>query len=164
MDIKAKLDEYPLCDVAVLEHRFARYMRDYVLFVEQNVWTGKPKGRYRIVFTHCVVANVRTTVSDEIWKQSWEDVFADYERWKAEGEPEGFVWGVCWSNAYPGLEYASDSALALAWSERLGKVMHEIVVETEAFHIQLVFHDVRVEHVDDRSNLVDKTITPLPPG
>ncbi len=163
MDVKSKLAEYPLLDCAILGHGFASYMRDYVLTVEQTVWSRHRAGRYLFTFSHCPVANVRSTVSDEVWKKSWDDVFTNFGRWKREGEPEGFVWGVCWSLAYPGLEYVSTSELARTWSHRLGRPMHEVTIETEAFHLQLVFHDVDVEQLDDTVEVVDKVIVPLPP-
>jgi hypothetical protein len=120
-------------------------------------------GHYLFTFSHCPIANVRSTVRDEFWKQSWDDVFTDFERWKQEGEPEGFVWGACWSMAYPGLEYVSPSKLARAWSRRLGRPMHEVTLETEAFHLQLVFHDVNVKQLDDTVSIVDKAIHFLKP-
>jgi hypothetical protein len=42
---------------------------------------------------------------DETWRWSWDDLFIDYETCERAGNPEGFVWGVNWADAYPGLEY-----------------------------------------------------------
>src|SRR5438045_16455 len=109
MDIKEKLEKDPLFDVAILQHGFAAFMRDYDVIVEAS---GEVMpGRYRYRFTHCPVANVTTTVKDEVWRESWDDSFVDYNNWLAADEPPGFVWGVCWSMAYPGLTYQDQSVL-----------------------------------------------------
>ena len=60
------------------------------------------------------------------------------------GEPEGFVWGVNWADAYSGLAYVDESATAASWSDKLGFLMHEVVIETNTYTLALVFHDVAV--------------------
>ena len=81
----------PETDFAVLEHRFAKHGRDYVLLVEDCL--GSDPGQHEILFTHCVKAECETRVRDEVWLKSWSDEFTDYERWTGAGEPEGYVWG-----------------------------------------------------------------------
>ena len=44
------------------------------------------------MFTHCVEAECRTRVGDNVWQKSWDDLFLDYEKWIAAGEPDGYVW------------------------------------------------------------------------
>jgi hypothetical protein len=76
-------------------------------------------------------------------------------------EPKGFVWGTNWSLAYPGLEYFRDSKLAAKWSAKLEKEMHEVTIDTEAFSIQLIFHDVRVQKLSSDVSVVNKVIFPI---
>jgi hypothetical protein len=104
-----------------------------------------------------------TTVADAGWKQAWSDVFIDHAEWVAAGEPDGFVWGACWSTAYPGLSYVEDSVRARQWSERLGVPMHEVVMETEAFQLRVVFHDFLVTKLSDEVRVIDKVMFPLDP-
>jgi hypothetical protein len=140
-------------DSAVVAHGFAPHLRDYEITVE--VPAAKPdgsgesyiEGRYVYRFTHCVEAHCTTAVSDETWSLSWRDEFTDYARWKEAGAPEGYVWGTCFSDAYPGLSYVDGSTSAADWSRRLTQEMHEVALETNAFTLRLVFHDFVVEQV-----------------
>lgn len=158
--IKDKLAQLDFIDVAIFHHGFAPYMRDY--YIEYEV--GGPTthaGLYRCFFTHCVVANVETCVRSDSWRVSWDDGFIDFKTWKDAGEPDGFVWGANWSLAYPGLEYVPNSPLAAQWSAKLNKEMHEVSIETEAYHIQLIFHDFKVEKLSSDVQVIDKVIFPL---
>jgi len=127
-------------------------MRDYDVIIErpalrpdgQGTWI---EGKYRFRFTHCVLAEIMTNVQDDSWKCSWEDIFIDYENWEAAGQPDGYVWGTCWSLAYPGATYIPDSSLAKEWSRRLQKPMHEMVLETNAYTLRLVFHNVTLTKI-----------------
>jgi hypothetical protein len=167
MTVKERLAGYGgFIDVGILHHGFAPHMRDYdVLF--EALW-GKTKwadakGTYRLRFTHCPEATTVTTVSDAGWKQAWSDVFIDHAQWVAAGGPDGFVWGACWSTAYPGLSYVDDSVRARQWSERLGVPMHEVVLETEAFQLRVVFHEFLVTKLSDEVRVIDKVMFPLDP-
>lgn len=135
-------------------------MHDY--FFEYEIG-GKTSyaGRYLCFFTHCVFAHVETRVHDNQWRTSWNDEFTDYQTWQNTGEPDGFVWGTNWSLAYPGLEYIRDSKLATRWSGKLGKEMHEVIVQTEAFQIQLIFHDIRVQKLSSDVSIVNKIVLPI---
>lgn len=160
MTVLETLEQYPLFDVAVLHHGFVPYLRDYELITEAD-WIGDLAGRYHYLFTHCVVANYETRVRDDVWANSWDDVFTDYEQWLKAGEPDGFVWRTSWALAYPGWEYHSNSEQALLWSERLGREMHEVSVETNTNLFQLVFHEVRVEKIRNDTDLVQQIFIPL---
>jgi hypothetical protein len=59
--------------------------------------------RYR--FTHCPDVVAASTVGPDVWRRSWDDVFTDYEAWELAGAPDGYVWGVWWADAYPGMSY-----------------------------------------------------------
>ena len=147
------LEEWPLFDNAIVAHGFVPYMRDYELTVIATASTPGPgarsyqEGRYRFLFTHCVVADVETAVRDAVWPQSWDDVFTDYAAWERAGAPAGYVWGVNDMAAYPGAVYLPDSPRAAGWTRRVGHPMHEVRVETNSHTIRLVFHALRVYKV-----------------
>ena len=168
MSIKDRLTEYGgFLDVGILRHGFAPHMRDYDVVFEalwgRQEWADA-KGTYRLRFAHCPEARTTSAVSDAGWKQAWSDVFIDHAQWVAAGEPQGFVWGACWSTAYPGLSYVDESPRAREWSARLGKPMHEVTIETEAFKIQLVFSDFTVTKLSETVDVLDKVMFPLGAG
>jgi hypothetical protein len=105
------------------------------------------KHQYLYRFSHCPSAIVSTAVKDTNWQKSWDDVFTDYGAWERAGCPEGYVWGVCYSDAYPGASYIDNSALAQEWSRRLNKPMHEVRIETNGHNLALVFHDLIVKEL-----------------
>jgi hypothetical protein len=158
MSIREALER--LFDLPILEHGFAPYMRDYRI-VSEIGGKSDQRGRYLHTFTHCSVVNVTTTVRDDSWRVSWDDHFTDYQRWLDAGEPDGYVWGANWSLAYPGPTYVEGSALAREWSGRLGRPMHEAVIETNAIRLQIVFHDLKVERIGDQVSVYDQVTFPL---
>lgn len=160
MTVPETLEQYPLFDVAVLRHGFTPYMRDYELQVETD-WTDGAAGRYQYLFTHCVAADYETRVPDHVWPESWDDAFTDYERYMQAGKLSGFVWGVNWAMAYPGWEYQADSPRAKSWSEQLGHHMHEVSLETNAYLLRLVFHEVRVRKINDDTDLIRRVLIPI---
>lgn len=131
-------------------HGFADYMRDYDLFIYTTAdpRTGIEPEHLRYRFTHCVKAVVETTVRQDVWVKSLDDVFVDYETWAESGEPEGYVWGVKWSMLYPGMSLVSISEDAAQWSAALGRPMRSAVIETNSHHIALVFADLTVTRVE----------------
>jgi hypothetical protein len=137
---------------AVVAHGIAPHMRDYDVVVD--VVAPRPdgrgnfiEGRYRYRFTHCPTVSFETSVSDVGWRDSWDDAFVDFGQWEQAGSPGGYVWGVCWSEAYPGMSYIDGSAAAADWSRRLGHELHEVLVDTNAYSLRLVFHDLRVTRI-----------------
>jgi hypothetical protein len=145
-------------DSAVVSHGFTDYLRDYDVVIDvpaalpPEVPIGETtgsyiEGRYRYRFTHCPEAHIVSAVGHDVWRRSWDEVFTDYEAWEAAGNPEGFVWGVKWADAYPGLSYCVDGALAAAWTDRVGHEMHEVAIETNAFTLRLVCHDLRIDQL-----------------
>jgi hypothetical protein len=161
--VQEKLDQYPIFDHALVQHGFTSYMRDYDVITEFSApygWESYVAGSYRYRFTHCVVAEVTTTVSAEVWRESWTDEYINYQRWEDAGRPEGYVWGVEYAFTYPGLSYVADSPRAQAWEQQLGKPMHEIVIETNAYDIRLIFHDVVITQIA-QGDPHTRTLTPL---
>jgi len=149
----------PECDFAVLEHGLAPFGRDYHVMVEHS--GARKPGRHRIVFTHVPEFSVVTEVRDDVWSESWSDLYTDYAVWEQSGAPAGYVWGVNWSLAYPGLRMIEPSPTAADWSQRLKHPMYEAELATNQFRLRLVFHDIRTEHVDDRTDLISRVIIPL---
>ena len=158
MSVTERLER--LFDLPILSHGFASYQRDYVIESEIG-GKSEHRGHYRFTFTHCVVSNLTTTVRDDTWRVSWDARFIEYEHWLAVGEPEGCVWGANWSMAYPGPSYVNNSPLATEWSARLGHTMHEAVIETNVFRLQLVFSDLLVERTGDEVSVYDQVTFPI---
>ena len=130
----------------VIRHGPTEYVRDYDVTVA--VVAAKPdgdgsyvQGHHRIRFSHCPTAAMEMRLAPAVWRQSWTDDMIEWDAWRAAGEPEGFVWAQG-AIAYPGLSYVEDSADALDWSHRLGHPMHELLLETNAYRLRLVFHDL----------------------
>jgi len=116
-------------DFAVMEHEFAPHGRDYV-FVIQDAGTRE------LTFTHVVDLKYATRVHDDLWLRSWTDEFIDHSAWQAAGEPQGYVFGTNWSLAYPGISLPDACPEAEAWSNRLGRQMHAVAVDTDRFSIR----------------------------
>ena len=89
--LDALLRWLPAQDFAVLEHRFAKHGRDYIVVVEDGL--GSSPGQHEITFTHCTKADFETRVQDGVWPKSWTDEFTDYKSWTSADEPEGYVCG-----------------------------------------------------------------------
>jgi hypothetical protein len=153
------LEWLPAVDVAVLSHGFAAHGRDYSFVLQDS--TGPKSGTFELTFTHVVQLAHETRVRDDVWPNSWDDVFLEYQQWQAAGEPSGYVWGTNWSLAYPGFEAPNDTPEALAWSQRLGKQMHSMSLETDRFRVVMIFHEVRVRRLSDDTGTVSQVIIPI---
>ena len=110
-------------------------------------------------------AAYETRVPGNIFAASLSDDFVlsgpDYPD---KDDPPGWIWGTRWSCAYPGLEYIADGSRASAWAQRLGRPMHEVNLETNAFQLRLVFADVRYhfEGYDVQREVLGPKQYPLP--
>ncbi len=112
-------------------------------------------------FTHVVRADLETRVSDDAWQSSWDDVFLSYEAWLAAGEPDGYVWGTNWSNAYPGISAVEDSDLAKEWAARLHKPFFEAILETDRFWLRLIFSSISSGKTSEETGLISSVTMPL---
>lgn len=130
-------------DAAILKHGFTDYMRDYEIVVSGR---GEPPltDVHRYHFVGCVEAAYESAIEPTVMAKSMDDrcVYAGPDH-PATVEPDGFIWGVRWANAYPGLTYVEHGVRAAAWSARLGCAMHEVVLETNVYRLRLVFASVR---------------------
>jgi hypothetical protein len=134
-------------DAAILRHGFVDYMRDYEILVGGR--DGPPHTDvHRYLFVGCAEAFYETAIEPRAFNTSLRDanVFAgpDYPE---EDIPDGFVWGVRYANAYPGLTYVEDGKRAAHWAAAMSRPMHEVLIETEAYRLRIVFADVRHEHL-----------------
>ncbi len=156
MTLQEQLRELNLCDNAVLRHGFVDYNRDYQLTVE-SVVGPMPPGLYSYLFRGCVEAIYESNVPAAGF--SVNDVYIDHQAWEAAGCPAGFVWGVKWADAYPGWYEVNDSPRAARHASELGIDMHEIVVETDTYTLNLVFHDlvvtVRSDALEERPGRIE---------
>lgn len=139
-------------DFAVLGHGWAKHGRDYLVLVQDLL--GADPGTHELAFTHCVRLDYETRVRDDVWPRSWSDEFLDHQRWLDEGEPDGYVWGSDWSNAYPGITTADQSKLAEDWTQRLGKDMTAVGLETDRFALRLVFHAIQWRKINEDTGTI----------
>ena len=63
--------------------------------------------------------------------------------------------------AYPGLDLPDDDPTASEWSERLGKPMHAMTIETDRFSLSTIFHDIRSQKLSDDDSVLRRVIFPL---
>jgi hypothetical protein len=162
--VEQVLDRETFFDAAILKHGFTDYMRDYELIVSGR--DGPPHTDvHSYQFVGCVEAATETRVAPNVFTRSLPDDFVysgpDYPD---KGDPDGFVWGVRWSCAYPGLKYVRNGTRASVWSKKLGRPMHEVTIETEAFHLRLVFADIRHRFLGhDAPAVLPRKDFPIPP-
>ena len=142
--MKQRLEAHSFFDAAIIRHGFVDYMRDYEVLV-----TGLRPAHtdwHRYHFVGCAEARVVTALKPEGFAESMpDDNVLSGPEYPEKEVPAGFIWGVRWSCAYPGLSYIDDSPTAHDWSRRLGIPMHEVVIETNVFRLSLIFHDFRYE-------------------
>lgn len=134
-------------DQALVFHGYSDYMRDYDLFVHVTAdpRTGTRPAHLRYRFTHCVRADVRTAVPEEVWALSLDERLVTYD----EGvDLDGYVWGVAWQMLYPGMALLEGSSEAGRWSAALGIPFHHAEIRTNGHDLDLVFSDLRVDRLD----------------
>jgi len=148
----------PDADFAVLDHGLVPHGRDYVFLVETSL--GPDPGRHKVQFTHVTEMTYATAVVDDVWQRSWREMFVDYQAWLEANQPDGYVWGTCWSLAFPGLRALEPSQKAAQWSERLAQPMWEAEIETDRFRLNLVFHSIRWAKVSDDVSTVAQVVIP----
>lgn len=146
MNVEETLKLYDLSDNAVRSHGFTDYHRDYQIVAELGIGDELP-GKFVFLFRGCVEVEYKLTLPENGF--SVDDVFIDYEQWEAAGSPEGYVWGVKWACAYPGWKYVLDSGRAAVWAEKFKAEMHEVLIETNAFALRLIFHDLAVRESEE---------------
>ena len=158
MSHEIKLDD--IYDVAIIKHGFTDYVRDYMFEIEAN-WIGDLAGKYNLIFKHCYELIYKTLIDDDTIKQSWSDMFIDFEIWEKNNEPEGFVWGTNWSLAYPGFKEIVDSEKAKVWSKKLGKEMKEVNLQSNSFEINLIYESWSLKKINYSTSLIEQIMLPI---
>lgn len=147
LTVRELIEREDFFDAAILRHGFVDYMRDYEVIVASR--NGPPYSDvHRYLFVGCAEALCRTALTPDGFVRCLPDDFVlsgpDYP---AKDDPPGFVWGVRWAAAYPGLRYLADGERAREWTARLGRPMHEVLLETNAYALRLVFADLRYAYL-----------------
>jgi hypothetical protein len=140
-EVQVALDE--VYDHALVHHGYVDYMRDYELIVycTADPRTGIEPEYVRLLFTHCVVADAETAVPPSVWARSMDDRLIASD---ATDQPvDAYVWGVRWQAMYPGGRVLPSSARAAEWTRALGRPFHEVRIEANGHHLNLVFADLR---------------------
>jgi hypothetical protein len=141
--VKEILAREDFSDAAIMRHGFTDYMRDYDVIVGAR--NGPPNTDvHKYQFIGCVEAYYETRLG-EIFEHSLTDDFVysgpDYPN---KPDPDGFIWGVRFAETWVGgLEYIDDGERARHWSNIIGRKMHEVTIETNAYFLRLVFADIR---------------------
>src|SRR5262245_44919289 len=116
------LQQHDFFDAAVLRHGFVDYMRDYEVIVGGLHAPHTDVHRYH--FIGCCEAQYETAIAPDVFARSLPDDFVlsgpDYPD---KDDPEGFIWGVRWAAAYPGLLYLPEGERARFWTAELGRGM-----------------------------------------
>ena len=163
ISVKELLQREDFFDAAVLRHGFTDYMRDYEILVAAR--NGPPyTDVHQYQFIGCVEAQYRTSINPLAFAASLSDrfVFAGPD-YPDQQEPDGFIWGVRYSTAYPGLRYIDNGERAEHWSQLMNRTMHEVIIETEAFQLLLIFADVRYAYLGNEPVVAVTKDLPLKP-
>jgi hypothetical protein len=131
-------------DAPLVHFGYVDYLRDfqmYFYFPSPDREKFPPSGQ-KFRFINCVAADIRTSLSPDIWRASVDDRFI--------GEPEkvepvdGWVWGTCYADMYPGATLSERSEEADAWTAAMGFPFYEARFEAAPMLIRLVFSDLVV--------------------
>ena len=158
--VKELLEREDFFDAAIVRHGFTDYMRDYEVIVAAR--NGPPNTDvHKYQFIGCVEAHCQTKLNSD-FTQSLSDEFVysgpDYPE---KEDPPGFIWGVRFADAYPGLTYVENGERSEYWSKLLGRKMHEVVIETNAYILRLVLADVRYAFLGNEPDVVLSKDMPL---
>ncbi|MFF1414506.1 hypothetical protein ACFVX6_32805 [Streptomyces sp. NPDC058289] len=140
--LQQMLDEVE--DNAVVHHGYTSYMRDYeiIVYVGVDPQSNEP-AHLRYLFRYCVDARCVTSVVAPTWRMSLDDRLIDYE---TGVDLDGFVWGVKWANLTCS-QVLLESEAAGQWSRAVGIDFHEVLVDTNAHSLTLIFSDLRISEV-----------------
>ncbi|GAA0612019.1 hypothetical protein [Streptomyces crystallinus] len=133
-------------DHAVVHHGYTNYMRDYevVVYMTADPSTGVKPSYLRYLFRYCVEARCETSLPAMTWQRSLDDRLTDHE---SGVDLDGFVWGVKWHPMYPGAKLLPPTDAALRWSHALGIDFHDVLLETNAHRLTLLFSELQVTEV-----------------
>ena len=158
--VKELLEREDFFDAAILRHGFTDYIRDYEIIVGAR--NGPPNTDvHKYQFVGCVEAHYETKLG-QTFTQSLSDEYVysgpDYPE---KDVPDGFIWGVRFADAYPGLTYVENGERAKHWSQLLGRTMHEVAIETNCYYLRLVFADLRYAFLGHEPDVVVSKDMPI---
>jgi len=140
--VKELLERENFFDAAIVRHGFTDYIRDYEIIVAAR--SGPPNTDvHKYQFVGCVEARYKTLLGPDFTKSLSDEFVYSGPDYPEKPDPDGFIWGVRFAEAYPGLTYLENGERAAHWSRALERPMHEILIETNCFSLRLVFADLR---------------------
>lgn len=89
-------------------------------------------------------------MSAETWRISLDDRLIDHE---TGVDLDGYVWGVKWHRLYPGAKLLPESDATRRWSKTLGIDFHEVLMETNAHNLTLLFSELQLRQTPRRRPL-----------
>lgn len=159
--VKELLQREAFFDCAIRRHGFTNYIRDYEIIVSGR--DGPPyTDVHKYQFVGCVEAYYETTLGEWFNKSISDDFVYAGPEYPDQVEPDGFIWGIREALAYPGLEYVDNGERAAYWSGKIGRKMHEVLLETNAYRLRLVFADIRHSRLGHEPDAEIKNDYPLP--
>ena len=142
LTVKELFEREDFFHAAILRHGFTDYMRDDEIIVGAR--NGPPETDiHKNQFIGCVEAAYQSTSDGWFSKSLSDDLVLSGADFPEKQNPPGFVWGVRYATAYPGLKYVDDGARAEYWSRKVGRKMHEVLTGTNVYSLRLVFADIR---------------------
>ena len=163
LTVKELLEREDFFDAAILRHGFTDYMRDYEIIVGAR--NGPPNLHvHKYQFVGCAEAHYQTRLSEGFALALTDEHVYSGPDYPDKETPDGFVWGVRSAEAYPGLKYVENGERARHWSGLLGRKMHEVFLEPNAYNLRLVFADVRYANLGDEPEVSLPKDTPLDVG
>lgn len=140
MTVKEKLKKYDLFDQSIIRHGMLEYIRDYEII-------GYLKGKnsdveLQYIFKGCIKSNFQIKVAPENF--SLDKRLLDLDKQTESDYPRGFIWGTNFSIVYPGWKMTENSDELKELEKSYGIKFYEILFETNAYELTLIFHDVDI--------------------
>lgn len=139
MTIEEKLSEFDLFDNSIVRHGNCENIRDYEIIGYLNGQDFDAEVKY--IFKGCIETNFKNNIKPEYF--SMDDRSLDLTKQNDFDYPKGFIWaaGVM---VYPGWRLEENTE-ELKRLERLYNIkFHKIYIETNAYNLDLIFHDLEV--------------------
>jgi hypothetical protein len=161
LTVQELLQREDFFDAAILRHGFTDYMRDYEIIVGAR--NGPPETDiHKYQFIGCVEVAYQSTLDGWFSRSLSDDLVLSGADFPEKKNPPGFVWGIRYATAYPGLKYVENGARAEYWSKKVGRKMHEVLIGTNVYSLRLVFADVRYSFLGHEPDVQVQKDYPLP--
>jgi hypothetical protein len=147
--VREILERESIDDAAIIRHGFTDYMRDYEVIVAAR--NGPPNTDiHKYQFIGCAEAICSTQLvrtfhepTSPFGTSLADDFVFSGPDYPEKDDPKGFIWGVRYADVLSGWIYEENGKRARFWSDVIGRKMHEVTVETNAYRLKLVFADIR---------------------